>query len=108
MDQSTIRRSCDLPSAIFVGDRVDFHEIVSMNQVTIQTRIGPDGVLYLQIPFEKSDANQAVSVTVNLPLTVEETPEERWRILKSLEGSIPDLEIDRKSLGPLRDVEALN
>lgn len=79
-----------------------------MNERTIHARIGPDGVLHLQIPFGILEANQEVSVTVIPAEVAEETPEERRRILESLEGSIPDLEVDRASLGELRDIEALN
>lgn len=60
-----------------------------MQPVVIESRVGNDGVLNLNVPVGPEAANQAVRVTIEAkpPSTSEE---ERRRILLSLAGSITD------------------
>ena len=76
-----------------------------MHRVVFQSRVGSDGVLHIEIPLSKADANREVQVTIDpsrvgpLPLTQEE-----WRqFILETAGSITDPTFKRHEQGELSD-----
>ena len=74
-----------------------------MHRVVFQSRVGSDGVLHIEIPMSKADANREVQVTIDpsrvkpLPLTQDE-----WRqFILETAGSITDPTFKRHEQGEL-------
>lgn len=59
-----------------------------MTPVTVTSRVGPDGVLHVDIPIGAAQANREVKVTIE-PLAdrPQETPEEYRAWVRSMAGS---------------------
>lgn len=75
----------------------------------ITTQIGSDGVLTLNVPLAKDNANKMVRVTVET-LAEEESPMEReeWlRFIAETGGSIPDPSFMRHPQGEYEDRDPL-
>jgi hypothetical protein len=59
-----------------------------MTPTTLTSRIGPDGILTVTVPFTHAEANQEVKLTIE-PVTSlpKKTPEETREWLRSLAGA---------------------
>jgi hypothetical protein len=51
-----------------------------MNRITVQSKVGDDGILQLSLPVGAASAGQAVQITVE-PLPAAETTPEEWRAI---------------------------
>lgn len=76
-----------------------------MTRMTIQSKIGPDGVLHLDVPVSVAAANQEVQVTIE-PVPAMTQEEWRRRVLASA-GSIPDPTFMRHEQGQLEQRDPL-
>lgn len=78
-----------------------------MNNIVIDSVIGPDGTLHLDVPIGIANANQPVRVVIEAarkPMTHEE-----WvAFVRSLAGSITDPTFERPPQLPLETRESLS
>lgn len=66
-----------------------------METKQVQSRIGPDGVLTLQLPFRPEDANRPVHVTVSPAASTGEVGQAEWaEIVKRVYGSCAGLDLE--------------
>jgi hypothetical protein len=49
-----------------------------VNRVVVQSRVGADGVLHLDVPIGKEQAEKEVQVTID-PITKPALPHEEWQ-----------------------------
>jgi hypothetical protein len=79
-----------------------------MTPTTLTSRVGPDGVLTVTVPFTPADANQEVKLTIE---PVESRPpmtQEEWRQwVESMAGSITDPSFRRHEQGEFEHREEL-
>ena len=78
-----------------------------MNNIVIESVIGPDGTLHLDVPIGIENANQPVRVVIEAtrkPMTREE-----WvAFVRSMAGSITDPTFERPPQLPLETRESLS
>ncbi len=70
-----------------------------MNRVVIQSRVGADGILQLNVPIGKAEADREVQVTID-PVGLPRMTEQEWRdFVSSTAGSITDPSFVRAEQG---------
>ncbi len=71
-----------------------------MNDIQLRSRIGPDGILTLNVPFGPADANRQVVITVSPePEQIAISREEWLNAVEATAGSIPDPTFTRQVQG---------
>ena len=78
-----------------------------MSNIVIESVIGPDGTLHLEVPIGIENANQPVRVVIEAarkPMT----PAEWGAFVQSMAGSITDPTFERPPQLPLEAREALS
>ena len=79
-----------------------------MNDVQLISRIGPDGVLTLTVPFGSTEANRDVVVTVSPKPDPNRMTHDEWiRGLEATAGSIPDPAFIRHDQGEVEQRDEL-
>jgi hypothetical protein len=72
-----------------------------METKQVQSRIGPDGVLSLQLPFAPEDANRPVNVTVTPAVSAGEVGQAEWtEIVNRAYGSCAGLDLEEAADAP--------
>jgi hypothetical protein len=80
-----------------------------MHRLVVQSRVGSDGVLHIDIPMGKEDADREVQVTI-VPVRVGPSPmtQEEWRqLVMETAGSITDPSFVRHEQGEYEQREEL-
>jgi hypothetical protein len=80
-----------------------------MHRLVVQSRVGSDGVLHIDIPMGKEDADREVQVTI-VPVRVGPSPmtQEEWRqFVMETAGSITDPSFVRHEQGEYEQREEL-
>lgn len=78
-----------------------------MNRLTLTSRIGPDGILQLNVPVGPGEANHEVRVTIE-PNSASTMTQDEWRQwVERLAGSITDPAFRRHDQGDYDLREAL-
>ena len=78
-----------------------------MSRIVIESVIGPDGTLYLDVPLGLEKANQTVRVVIE-SLRKPMTPTEWSAWVQSMAGSITDPSFKRPPQLPLEEREPLS
>lgn len=79
-----------------------------METKQVHYRIGPDGVLSLQLPFASEDANRAVHVTVSPAVSTSEVGQAEWtEIVNRVYGSCAGLDLEEPADEPWPEREPL-
>lgn len=77
-----------------------------MNNIVIQSVVGPEGTLHLEVPFGMENANQPVRVVIE-PARKPMTQSEWGDFVQSMAGSITDPTFERPPQLPLEVREPL-
>jgi hypothetical protein len=78
-----------------------------MKRMIVHSRIGADGILQLNVPIGKADAEREVQVTID-PLSPSCMTQEEWRnFVQTTAGSISDASFVRHEQGEYEDREGL-
>lgn len=79
-----------------------------MTRVVMTSRVGPDGVLHLDVPFGSPDAGREVQVTVEAVSPVRQLTPEEWAAFLADTAGAWQGEFERPSQGELERREALS
>lgn len=72
-----------------------------METKQVHSRIGPDGVLTLRLPFGPKDANRPVNVTVTPAISAGEVDQAEWaEIVSRVYGSCAGLDLEERADEP--------
>lgn len=78
-----------------------------MIRMVVKSRVGEDGVLHVEVPLGKSEANREVQVTIETGGTEAMTQEEWRTFVKSAAGSVTDPTFQRHEQGAYERREEL-
>ena len=78
-----------------------------MSNIVIESIVGPDGVLHLDVPIGVDNANQPVRVVIEA-VRKPMTRAERGAFVRSMAGSIADPTFERPPQLPLETRESLS
>jgi len=71
-----------------------------MKGVTLTSRVGPDGVLRVNVPIGVADANREVTLTVEPVAAKRPMTQDEWRRwVQAMAGCIPDATFRRHEQG---------
>ncbi|MBY0527716.1 MAG: hypothetical protein K2R98_30240 [Gemmataceae bacterium] len=76
-----------------------------MTRTVIQSRVGPDGVLHLEVPLGAAEANREVQVVVESAARPRMTQEEWCEFIRTTAGSIADPTFRRHEQGEYEERE---
>ena len=79
-----------------------------MSNIVIESVIGPDGTLRLDVPFGIEKANQPVRVVIEAARKPPMTRAEWGAVVRSMAGSITDPTFERPPQLPLEERESLS